>query len=86
MTGDRIDAEVRHVVAALIMEITVKVANSFHVPVVGTGTPKREFLSARFGGMLACLHEELPGGRCLNVAPGRDMMILELAEMSPDCH
>lgn len=80
--GDRYDAEGGHVVAALIMKIhAAKVTNSATVELWGTGTPRREFLSADdLADGCVFVMKNYSGEMLLNVGTGRDITILELAE------
>lgn len=81
--GDRYDLQSGHVVAALIMKIhAAKQSGAPTVQLWGSGTPRREFL---FSGDLAdaCVFavKHYSDEQILNVGTGRDMSILELAEV-----
>lgn len=80
--GDRYDAEGGHVVAALIMKIhAAKITNSKTVELWGTGTPRREFLSADdLADACVFVMKNYSGEMFVNVGTGRDITILELAE------
>ncbi len=79
--GDRYDAERGHVVAALTMKIhAAKVSASRSVELWGTGAPRREFLFTEDladACVFAMRHYSDEG--VLNVGPGTDMTILDLA-------
>lgn len=80
--GDRYDAQNGHVVAALMMKIhAAKMANSPHVELWGSGTPKREFLFTEdLADACVFVMKNYSDELFLNVGTGRDMTILELAE------
>ena len=80
--GDRYDPREGHVVAALIMKIyAAKVENSATVELWGSGTPRREFLSADdLADACVFVMKNYSGEMFLNVGTGRDMTILELAQ------
>jgi len=80
--GDRYDAEGGHVVAAMIMKMhNAKLQNSPTVEIWGTGTPKREFLSADdlADGCVFAM-KNYSGEEFLNLGTGTDITILELAQ------
>ncbi len=81
--GDRYDAHDGHVVAALIMKIhAAKMANSATVELWGSGTPRREFLfSEDLADACVFVMKSYSDELFLNVGTGRDMTILELAEI-----
>lgn len=81
--GDHYDVESGHVVAGLIVKIhAAKIANSPTVELWGSGKPRREFL---FSDDLAdaCIFamKNYSDEPFLNVGPGIDITILELAEI-----
>lgn len=80
--GDRYDAEGGHVVAAMILKIhAAKMANSPSVEIWGSGTPKREFLfSEDLADACVFVMKNYSDDMFLNVGPGTDITILELAQ------
>ena len=80
--GDRYELREGHVVAALIMKIhAAKVENNATVELWGSGTPRREFLSADdLADACVFVMKNYSGEMFLNVGTGRDMTILELAQ------
>jgi GDP-L-fucose synthase len=80
--GDRYDAEGGHVVAAMIMKMhAAKMQNAPTVEIWGTGTPKREFLfSEDLADACIFAMKDYSDEQFLNVGPGTDITILQLAE------
>ena len=81
--GDRYDLETSHVLPALLRKAHLaKLRGDTHLPVWGTGTPRREFLHVDDLAD-ACVHLMETGydGPLVNVGTGTDLTIRELAEL-----
>jgi GDP-L-fucose synthase len=80
--GDRYDLQQGHVVAALIVKISVaKAQGKDTIELWGTGTPKREFLYVDdLADALIFLMKNYSGEGHINVGTGKEMTIRELAE------
>lgn len=79
--GDNFNLESSHVLPALIRKFhEAKIAGSPHVPVWGSGTPKREFLYVDDLAD-ACVHlmQNYDQDEIINVGTGEDVSIAELA-------
>jgi GDP-L-fucose synthase len=81
--GDRYDAQGGHVVAALIMKLhAARVTGSPTVEIWGSGTTKREFLfSEDLADASTFVMKNYSGEMFLNIGTGREMTILELAQV-----
>lgn len=80
--GDNFDLETSHVLPAMIRKFhEAKVADSTHVELWGSGTPRREFLHVD-DLAAACLHlvDRYDSDVVINVGCGEDVSIRELAE------
>ena len=80
--GDRYDAESGHVVAAMIMKVHKAVKeNQPTIELWGTGTPRREFLSADdLADACVFVMKNYSDEPFLNVGTGTDITILQLAQ------
>lgn len=84
--GDNYDLENSHVLPALLRKIhTAKESGAPHVPLWGTGSPKREFLHVD-DLATGCVHlmHTYDGAEWVNIGTGEDLSIQELAEMICD--
>lgn len=83
---DNFDLENSHVLPALIRKFhEAKVNNEEEVVIWGTGKPRREFLHVDdFADALLFLMNNYNGDQFVNVGVGKDISILELAELIKD--
>ena len=81
--GDRFDAEMGHVIPALMLKIhRVAVDGGGPVQVWGSGTPRREFLYVDdLADALVFLMRRHSGAEHVNIGTGTDITIAELARM-----
>jgi GDP-L-fucose synthase len=81
--GDNFDLETSHVLPALIRKFhEAKTANLPSVEIWGTGTPKREFLHVDdLADASLFLMRQYDDPEIVNVGVGKDLSILELAQM-----
>jgi len=79
--GDNFDLNTSHVFPALIRKFhEAKISGSPEVEIWGTGTPMREFLHVDdLADALIFLSENYSGSEIINVGPGEDISIRELA-------
>ncbi len=84
--GDNYHPENSHVPAALIRRFhEAKTQNAAQVSVWGSGTPKREFLSADdLGDACVFVMKHYSGEQFLNVGTGKEVSIKEFAELVAD--
>jgi GDP-L-fucose synthase len=84
--NDNFDLETSHVLPALIRKFhEAKVNNEDEVVIWGTGEPKREFLHVDdLADALLFLMNNYNGDQFVNIGVGRDISILELAELIKD--
>jgi GDP-L-fucose synthase len=85
--GDNFDLENSHVLPALLRKFhEAKAANSPHVCLWGTGTPRREFLHVDdLASAAVFLMKCYDSGEILNVGVGYDVTIAELATLVAEC-
>ena len=81
--GDNYDLNTSHVLPALIRKAhEAKIAGAGHITIWGTGAPRREFLHADdCANALVFLLQRYSGDEHVNVGPGKDITILELAHL-----
>jgi GDP-L-fucose synthase len=84
--NDNFDLETSHVLPALIRKFhEAKVNNEDEVVIWGTGKPRREFLHVDdLADSLLFLLDNYSGDQFVNVGVGKDISILELAELIKD--
>jgi len=84
--NDNFDLETSHVLPALIRKFhEAKVNDEAEVVIWGTGKPKREFLHVDdLADSLLFLMNNYSGDQFVNVGVGKDISILELAELIKD--
>ena len=84
--NDNFDLETSHVLPALIRKFhEAKVNNKDEVVIWGTGKPKREFLHVDdLADALLFLMNNYNGDQFVNVGVGKDISIIELAELIKD--
>lgn len=84
--GDNFDLETSHVLPALIRKFhEAKMAGEASVPIWGSGTPRREFLHVDdLADACVKLMEKYSSPDIINVGWGKDISILELAELIRD--
>ncbi|WP_428308313.1 GDP-L-fucose synthase family protein [Lacipirellula sp.] len=84
--NDNFDLTSSHVVPALIRKFhEAKVSGASHVPVWGSGRPKREFLHVDdLADACLFLMDEYEGDGTINVGSGEDLTIAELAGLIRD--
>jgi len=84
--NDNFDLETSHVLPALIRKFhEAKINNKDEVVIWGTGKPKREFLHVDdLADSLLFLMNNYSGDQFVNVGVGKDISILELAELIKD--
>lgn len=84
--NDNFDLETSHVLPALIRKFhEAKVNNEDEVVIWGTGKPRREFLHVDdLADALLFLMNNYNGDQFVNVGVGKDISILELAELIKD--
>jgi len=84
--NDNFDLETSHVLPALIRKFhEAKVNNEAEVVIWGTGKPRREFLHVDdLADALLFLMNNYDGDQFVNVGVGKDISILELAELIKD--
>jgi GDP-L-fucose synthase len=84
--NDNFDLETSHVLPALIRKFhEAKVNNEDEVVIWGTGKPRREFLHVDdLADSLLFLMNNYSGDQFVNVGVGKDIPILELAELIKD--
>jgi GDP-L-fucose synthase len=84
--GDNFDLNTSHVLPALIRKFhEAKAAGAKSVTVWGTGTPRREFLHVDdLADACVFLMQNFSAPEIVNVGWGRDVSILELAELVRD--
>jgi len=84
--NDNFDLETSHVLPALIRKFhEAKINNEDEVVIWGTGKPKREFLHVDdLADALLFLMNNYDGDQFVNVGVGKDISILELAELIKD--
>lgn len=82
-TGDRFDFERSHVLAALVRRFVDAADSSApHVTLWGTGLPRREFMHVDdFVSAILFLFDHYDSHEIINVGPGIDVSIRELASM-----
>jgi len=81
--GDNFDLENSHVLPALMRKFhEAKISGASHVPIWGSGTPRREFLHVDDLADAACfLMANYNSPEIINVGTGKDISTGELAEM-----
>ncbi|PTX16346.1 GDP-L-fucose synthase [Halanaerobium congolense] len=84
--NDNFDLETSHVLPALIRKFhEAKINNEAEVVIWGTGKPRREFLHVDdLADALLFLMNNYKGDQFVNVGVGKDISILELAELIKD--
>ncbi len=84
--GDNYDLETSHVLAALIRKFhEAKIEGKDYVEVWGSGTPRREFLHVDdLADACLFLMHYYDDSEIINIGSGKDITILELAEMIKD--
>jgi GDP-L-fucose synthase len=84
--NDNFDLETSHVLPALIRKFhEAKVNDKDEVVIWGTGKPRREFLHVDdLADSLLFLMNNYSGDQFINVGVGKDISILELAELIKD--
>jgi GDP-L-fucose synthase len=81
--GDNFDLKTSHVLPALIRKFyEAKATNGAYVEIWGTGTPRREFLHVDdLAAACLFLMDSYDASEIINVGVGKDLSILELAQM-----
>lgn len=84
--GDNFHLQTSHVLPALIEKFhSAKISGAKHVVLWGSGRPRREFLHVDdLADAAVFAMDNYSSAQILNVGAGRDIMILELAEMIRD--
>lgn len=84
--GDNFDLETSHALAALLRKFhEAKVRNDDSVTIWGTGNPKREFIYVEdLADALIFLMDNYESPELINVGVGKDLSILELANLIAD--